>query len=48
MYTIYANLVKRYDYPQFQNFYDLVNHFCDSRDAWWLEPQIHVEYACDF
>jgi hypothetical protein len=30
MYTIYANLVKRYDYPQFQNFYDLVNHFCDA------------------
>jgi hypothetical protein len=30
MYTIYANLVKTYDYPQFQNFYDLVNHFCDT------------------
>ncbi len=29
MYTNYANLVKRYDYPQFQNFYDLMNHFCD-------------------
>ncbi len=46
MYTFYENLVNRYDYPQFQNFYDLVNHFCYSlhmmHDGWNKKSMLNM------